>query len=513
MSRISFCCGLVLAMSLAGTVLRAEPPDANASPASKELAVQLALQQAKDDLKRGETKLAVEVLESKLAWINGNRDYLATLREAYSVHLKELQRNRQDAEIPAVLAKLRLYDPSAQLPGYPPEPKPPPPVTSSPPAQREPPKPAASDDSDPFQQTPVAQGPNASELLRRAEIAFSRDRFLEAEDLFAKAHAQDPNAADSSNAHWGYCRLYRVAQELNRNPNADPALLSAWEQETAEALAMARDNAELSRFAHKVLEQVHVRQSGKGAVTPVSAQVRAPNSGWNTQESANFRLVHQQTNEFAARLLQMAEENRRRLFERWYGPNPQGWSPRCEIYLHATGPEYAKATGKLPQAPGHSTIEVQAGKVVRRRIDLVANHPNLLGGNLPHELMHIILADLFPQPLLPRWADEALAVLAEPRENVQRYLRLLPQLRQEAKLFSVGQLLSMPEFPDPSRITAFYAESVSLVDMLVAERGEKEFLIFLRDAQRYGYEKALERNYNLRGYNDLQKHWLSKTGG
>jgi hypothetical protein len=509
MSRISLIGVLVLAVSVAGDTLRADQPDANVSPASKELAVQLALRQAQDHLKRGEPRQAIEILEARLAWINGNRDYLAALREAYAARLKELQLQKQDAEIPAVLAKLRLYDPSAQLPGFPAESKPAAVIAIPPqPTGRVP-----SDDSDPFQQTPVALGPNFAELLRRAELAFNQDRFLEAEELFAKAQAQGPNAAIQSNAHWAYCRLFRVADLLNKNANVDEGQLAGLERETAEALAMARDNGLLAQFGQKVLEQVQVRRSSKGVVTPVSTQVPVASDGWSSNETANFRLFHRQPIDFANRLLQMAEDNRSRLYTKWYGSNPSAWSPRCDIFLHATGADYAQATGKLPQAPGHSTLEVQGGKVVRRRIDLVANHPNLLGGNLPHEIMHVILADLFPQPLLPRWADEALAVLAEPRENVQRYLRLVPQLRQEGKLYAVGQLISMPEFPEPGRITAFYVESVSLVDMLVAQKGEKEFLIFLRDAQRYGYEKALERNYNLRNYNDLQSHWLSKQGG
>src|SRR5262249_35983457 len=147
MSRVPFHCSLVLALSLAGTVLWADPPDANVPPVSKELAVQLALRQAQDHLKRGETHQAIEVLESRLAWINGNRDYLAALREAYTAHLKELQLHNQDAEIPAILAKLRLYDPGAQLPGFPSEPKPPIRIEVSPPSQREPAAKGKYDDS------------------------------------------------------------------------------------------------------------------------------------------------------------------------------------------------------------------------------------------------------------------------------------------------------------------------------------------------------------------------------
>jgi hypothetical protein len=508
MSRSSFISGLVLALAVAGDSLRAEQPDANVSPVSKELAVQLALRQAQDHLKRGEPRQAIETLEARLAWINGNRDYLAVLRESYASYLKELQLRKQDAEIPAVLAKLRLYDPSAQLPGFPAESKPAAAIAVPP----QPTPQAQVDEFDPFQQTPVAQGPTAADLLRRAEMAFSQDHFLEAEELFSRAQAQEPNGSLHSNAHWAYCRLFRVADQLNRNANVNDSQLVAFEKETAESLAMARDNAQLSQFGQKVLEQVQLRRTGHGTTTPVSAQVPASSADWSSNESANFRLFHRQAIDFANRLLQLAEDNRSRLYTKWYGSNPSAWSPRCDIYLHATGADYAKATGKLPQAPGHSTLEVQGGKVIRRRIDLVANHPNLMGTSLPHEIMHVILADLFPQPLLPRWADEALAVLAEPRENVQRYLRLVPQLRQEGKLYAVGQLISMPDFPEPARITAFYVESVSLVDMLVAEKGEKEFLIFLRDAQRYGYEKALERNYSIRNYNDLQRHWLAKQG-
>jgi hypothetical protein len=223
-------------------------------------------------------------------------------------------------------------------------------------------------------------------------------------------------------------------------------------------------------------------------------------------------LLHHQPSEFANRVLQMAEEQRTRLFEKWFGPNTAVWSPRCDIVLHATGADYAKATGRLAQASGHSTVNVNAGQVAVRRIDLVADHPSLLGGNLPHEITHIVLADLFPNPLLPRWADEALAVLAEPRENVQRYLRLTPQLRKDGKLFTVSALFTMADFPDANQITAFYVESVSLMDALVAEHGEKNVMIFLRDAQRYGYDKALQRNFHVNGCDDLQKHWLSKLG-
>jgi len=145
--------------------------------------------------------------------------------------------------------------------------------------------------------------------------------------------------------------------------------------------------------------------------------------------------------------------------------------------------------------------------VVGRRIDLVADNPNLLCAAVPRELTHVVLADVFSAPLLPRWADEAMAILAEPRPNVERYLRTVDRYRRDNQLLAVGQLMTATDFPDAAAITPFYVQSVSLVDMLVNERGSRAFAIFLQDARRYGYEKALERNYQIRGFADLQQRW------
>ena len=73
--------------------------------------------------------------------------------------------------------------------------------------------------------------------------------------------------------------------------------------------------------------------------------------------------------------------------------------------------------------------------------------------------------------------------------------------------FAVGPLLKSTEFPDASAITGFYAQSVSLVDMLVAMKGPKEFAVFLNAARRYGYEPALKRNYGIENFRELQERW------
>ncbi len=62
-------------------------------------------------------------------------------------------------------------------------------------------------------------------------------------------------------------------------------------------------------------------------------------------------------------------------------------------------------------------------------------------------------------------------------------------------------------------MTAFYAESVSLVAYLVEVRGPKAFAEFLREAPRRGYAKAIVSHYGFKDTMDLQDHWLRHVMG
>lgn len=62
-------------------------------------------------------------------------------------------------------------------------------------------------------------------------------------------------------------------------------------------------------------------------------------------------------------------------------------------------------------------------------------------------------------------------------------------------------------------VTGFAVESLSLVDFLVRWRGEKHFVGFLRDAQRYGVESALKRQYQVADSRELEKLWRKNVLG
>src|SRR5262249_54192518 len=144
------------------------------------------------------------------------------------------------------------------------------------------------------------------------------------------------------------------------------------------------------------------------------------------------------------------------------------------------------------------------GKMARHCDD-----PNLLPAVLPHETTHIVLAGRFGDHLVPRWADEGIAVLSEPREKVERHLRNLSRCRQEGQVFNLRHLMQLGEYPDPQHIGSFYAQSVSLVEFLAHERGHQVCTAFLRDGLREGYEPALQRHYGWRSFDELEQRWGS----
>jgi hypothetical protein len=118
---------------------------------------------------------------------------------------------------------------------------------------------------------------------------------------------------------------------------------------------------------------------------------------------------------------------------------------------------------------------------------------------------HAVLAGRFGARV-PRWADEGMAVLSEPRDRVEAHLRHLPRWREEGRLFSLRRLMDQEEYPDPRDWGSFYAQSVSLVDFLVDAKGAPAFADFLREGLREGYGPALRRHYGWT-WRELERRW------
>jgi hypothetical protein len=478
---------VVLALALAVPALPAQDPKPDA--VEKALALQKAMAAARQYLTANQPAEAVVVLETQLGTADGNRVYLALLRDAYVAELKRLELG--GSPDPAAVAKVRrklglLGDPGpspqevavvADAPTEPPAAKP-----------------------NPFRPNAPAAAPAAGS---DADAAFNSKDYAGARSLYARTAAGGATLSPKQLAAWAYCRVKLAADAVN-GPRCDTAAATAAMKEVASAMQLAPDNAALQKFAQDVLAAAQ-RKAGPAAVattTPVA-------DGWEVVETASFRVRHKGTRAAADAVAQAAEAQRKAIFERWSGPPAGGWAPKCEVVLHPDKAAYAAAT-KRPVSDadtGFAVVKLSGGQVAERRVELRADDRAVAANALPRELTHVVMADLFPDRPPPKWAEEGMAVLAGSPEEIGRYFRTLATCAQRGGLLPVTSVLDLKDYPTPEQATGYYCESASLVDYLVRLAGEKRFTLFLRDCGRYGTAQALRRQYNLDGPAGLEAAW------
>lgn len=519
---LAFVCTCALSLAVPLSIVRAG--DERDAAVAAALAVQVAMQQAREHLLQNQPKPAVDVLEAQLAKVNGNPTFLALLRDAYRQYVKDLRLAKQDAQADVYQQRLQILDPktmgagssirnavAAVLPGFSKAATPATPVAASNPS----PRPAVTargsrpeeKDVDPFSDSNADRSRRGPELLAKAEKEFGERRFREAGSLFDQAHQAGSSFSSASKERWAYCKLHRVVEQLNQP--GDGQRWSDVEREVRFALELAPR----LEYGNQLLGEVQKRrQSGSEASVEVVVRHQERDAqGWQLAETTNFRIYHTQSRDLAEQVARIAEQTRSQMARKWFGAVGEDWNPKCDVYLHATGPDYARETGVGAASPGHSTIRTESGRVTGRRIHLHADEPTLLAAVLPHEATHVVLAGQFGDKPLPRWADEGMAVLSEPRTKIDSHLRNLGRCKQDGQSFHVRQLLQLNDYPEPGMITAFYASSVSLVEFLCTERDPQVFANFLKDAQKHGYEPALEHHYKLRGFDELQQRWTQKA--
>jgi hypothetical protein len=178
------------------------------------------------------------------------------------------------------------------------------------------------------------------------------------------------------------------------------------------------------------------------------------------------------------------------------------------VVLFPTARDFSRETGQPPDSPGFSTMGMNEGRIVFRRVNLRADHPNTVRAVLPHEVTHVVLADLFPRQQIPRWADEGMAVLAEPSSEQALRAGDLQEPLAAGKLFRLSDLMGM-DYPDAKHWGLYYAQSVSLTRFLVEQGTPSQFIEFVQTSQRTGFEPALKQVYKIADYSDLQTRWLT----
>lgn len=233
--------------------------------------------------------------------------------------------------------------------------------------------------------------------------------------------------------------------------------------------------------------------------------------GWTVIESANFRLCGITNRQALDALAATCEATREQLASKWLGSGKRpNWDLKCSIVLHPTAQSYLSEVGDGQMTAGSSLIEFGSDRLVTRRIDLRADHPQGYADALAHELTHVVVAERFIEKQIPRWADEGMAVLADGRAKQDLHLADLALARRQRTIFRVVELLNLEQYPGPERQATFYGQSVSLVKFLVERGGPERFMAFISEATRQGYDKPLRSMYGFETLGQLEQAWLSE---
>jgi hypothetical protein len=398
--------------------------------------------------------------------------------------------------------------------------------------------------------SPTLVGPSGKEILTAADRAYLAGKYLDANRSYA-ALAKAGQLPAGRKDHWAYCRSVDVLRRLK----AKPATAEEWasiDREIGEIKALnpsfwwaeylrnladdssraaartpkgrivrgASPETDLPRVGSTTSQpQAPAGRQGKPGALVASApngKVGAGAARDDTTlpyvtESANFRIRHTDA-ALADAIARAAEATRESQARRWSGSTPRNWSPKCEIDVYPTAVVFAAETQQPADSPGFSTMTSDGNAISGRRIRLRADHPDLLTAILPHEVTHVVLADLFPAQPVPRWADEGIAVLSEPKVEQERRLAELDRALQGGKIFTIESLM-VRDCPEGEFWPLYYAQSISLTRFLVSQGKPAQFIDFLHRSQSGAVEAELRKVYGIEGYADLQKRWLDEAKG
>jgi hypothetical protein len=227
-----------------------------------------------------------------------------------------------------------------------------------------------------------------------------------------------------------------------------------------------------------------------------------------TATSDNFRVTNRHSAQDARAIAKLCEGWRTALQRQWCEGQCSSWSPRCEIVVHANQASYLVAVGAgAGQTFGSSYIEFSTSKQVQRRQIDFRGDSDRGPATLPHELTHVVLADLLGGQQPPRWADEGMALLADSAGKRQLHERDLQAGLNQRTAFRAVELLNLDAYPHPSRVPAFYGQSLSLTAFLVSREPPARFVAFIRQSSELGYDAALRDCYGIENVQELEVLW------
>jgi len=195
---------------------------------------------------------------------------------------------------------------------------------------------------------------------------------------------------------------------------------------------------------------------------------------------------------------------------KWFGETAPAaaWSPRCEVVVHGALATYTAAVPGGERTVASSWVEAtRDNRIVVRRIDVRSDCGDWFSGALAHELIHVLLAERFGLSGVPRWAEEGLALLADPSAKQQAHDVDFRRAAASGGEFRLVELFAAAEYPSGTRRQTFYGQSASVVRYLVERQGSAAFVRFIAATAQWGHDAALRDVYACDGVGALELQW------
>jgi hypothetical protein len=226
-----------------------------------------------------------------------------------------------------------------------------------------------------------------------------------------------------------------------------------------------------------------------GIFASMGAQFRTPNF-----------TVDAPTPEIAKRIGQYAEYYRKEKAIQWLGKEMPQWAEPCPIEVTVT----------MNGAGGATSFAFDRGQVLGQNMHIEGTVERLVNSVLPHEVTHTVFAYYFRCPV-PRWADEGGSVLSEDDVERARHDRMVRDKLNAGRAIPLRRLLPLKDYPnDMENVMSLYAEGFSVTDFLVSQSSRPEFLKFVSDGMRFGWDESAKTHYQFDNVNALEEAWLAQ---
>jgi len=376
----------------------------------------------------------------------------------------------------------------------------------------------------------------AGSFAALGKVYFKDRAFGQALECFERALAVQPEIIDKVKNGWLYCKLSNIIDRLNEEgEDISPEQLESIEKELEEMARYAPESIHLHyalgivyqrlEKRNQAFEQYALVTNGKGPApesvdeldavrqkaeeivqntpmtfkySPQQTLEAASDAGpWQTLEGSHFIVYHHNA-EIGRRALAIAEYFTKNALVELVG-EPLQFSRKCAIYIFRNEQEYSKASGRPPWTTGHTFFKKTPGKPVIHEIYTYQTARDLLRAVIPHETTHAITNEALGfEAGVPLWFKEGIAVLQEPEYNRNHLCDKIRTARTLGTFIPLQELLATEEYPDSKEKNAlFYAESMTLVELIIKKSPETAPLKFARSLASEGLPEALKKTYGL----------------